>query len=229
MTDPRDQYIARVVKGRSFADVGGLWGTVNEKVSVAHRCGASELTMIDLSLPGRELWRLFEERRRALGVPEVRCISSDILILAESASCPEFDVVHCSGVLYHTPDPLRFLVALRKITREWLVLTSSITATRVKTKQGVLELPRAAALFLPALQGRERAIVKAHWQPFLGDENIVGLLGDPETLRPDDFAPWWWLPTVEALRGMCAVAGFAFEEGTYMWGDNAYVQLLSAR
>ena len=31
--DLRDDYIRRVVRGRSFADVGGLWGTVNEKVS----------------------------------------------------------------------------------------------------------------------------------------------------------------------------------------------------
>ena len=34
MTDVRDTYIAQVVAGKSFADVGGLWGTVNEKVSV---------------------------------------------------------------------------------------------------------------------------------------------------------------------------------------------------
>src|SRR5215203_3013979 len=33
--DPRDSYIAEVVKGRSFADVGGLWHTVNEKISFA--------------------------------------------------------------------------------------------------------------------------------------------------------------------------------------------------
>ena len=31
MNDPRDEYISQVAKGKSFADVGGLWGTVSEK------------------------------------------------------------------------------------------------------------------------------------------------------------------------------------------------------
>ena len=39
MSDVRDTYISQVVAGKSFADVGGLWGTVNEKVSVAHTHG----------------------------------------------------------------------------------------------------------------------------------------------------------------------------------------------
>jgi hypothetical protein len=35
-SDPRDVFLGRVARGRTFADVGGLWGVVNEKVSVAH-------------------------------------------------------------------------------------------------------------------------------------------------------------------------------------------------
>ena len=53
MRDVRDTYIRQVVAGKSFADVGGLWGTVNEKVSVAHAYGARALTMIDVS-PARQ-------------------------------------------------------------------------------------------------------------------------------------------------------------------------------
>ncbi len=30
MSEVRDTYIGQVVAGKSFADVGGLWGTVNE-------------------------------------------------------------------------------------------------------------------------------------------------------------------------------------------------------
>ena len=44
MRDVRDTYISQVVAGKSFADVGGLWGTVNEKVSVAHAHGARGLS-----------------------------------------------------------------------------------------------------------------------------------------------------------------------------------------
>ena len=39
--DPRDRFIHRVTAGRSFVDVGGLWGTINERVTVLEvRAGA---------------------------------------------------------------------------------------------------------------------------------------------------------------------------------------------
>lgn len=228
MRDLRDEYIGKVVNSKSFADVGGLWGTVNEKVSVAHAYGASALTMIDITPPEDELWRLFEDRRRALRLPEVLCVSNDIVVLAETSPCPQFDVVHCSGILYHMPDPIRFLVALRRITRGHLVLTSVVTATRVESEQGALELPQASALFIPALQKKERSILKSYWQRFVGD-GAIGLTCEATSWQPKDFAPWWWLPTVEALKMMCMAAGFDCQEGGYTWNDNAYVLLLSVR
>jgi hypothetical protein len=224
----RDAYIGRVVRGTSFADIGGLWGTVNEKVLVAHAYGASAFTMIDMTPLGHELWQLFESRRQTLRLPTVRCISDDVLLLAEAASCPQFDVVHCAGVLYHVPDPLRFLRALRKMTREFLVLTSVVTATRVQNEYGELRLPAAAALFLPALQAQEGAIVRAYWCRFVG-EGALGVTREVTTWRLDDYAPWWWLPTVEALQAMCRAAGFVQQDGGYFWNNNASVQLLSVQ
>lgn len=228
VSDLRDQYIAQVVKGKSFAEVGGLWGTVNEKVSVAHAHGASDLTMIDISPPESELWGLFEERRRSLRLPEVHCISNDLVVLSESVSCPQFDVVHCSGILYHIPDPLRLLRALRKVTGKYLVLTSAVTAKRIANEHGTLEIPQAAALFVPALQGKDRAIVQTYWKNFVGD-GAIGLTQEVQTWNLDDFAPWWWLPTVEALEALCRAAGFERQESGSTWNENAYVQLLSTR
>lgn len=225
MNDPRDEYIGKVVKDKTFADAGGLWGVVNEKVSVAHRYGASTLTMIDRVGPKDELWRLFEERRQHLGVPEVSCIVSDILALADLSPCPQFDVVHCSGVLYHIPDPLRLLTTLRKITREYLVLGSIVSGTKIESDQGILEIPNATALFVPALQGRERAIVQSYWQKLVGD-GAVGLTQETPW-QLDNYVPWWWLPTVEALKAMCESAGFHYVEGSPFWNGNAHVLLLS--
>jgi hypothetical protein len=226
--DLRDVYIGKVVKGKSFAEVGGLWGTVNEKVSVAHKGGASDLAMIDISPLESDLWRLFEERRQSLRLPEVRCISSDIVTLAEGASHLRFDVVHCSGILYHIPDPLRFLRALHAVTREFLVLTSVVTAARIANDQGTLEIPRAAALFVPALHERERAILQAYWRQVVGD-GAIGLTQETKVWNLDDFAPWWWLPTVEVLEALCMTAGFERRESGYTWNKNAYVQLLTVR
>ena len=226
MSDPRDKYLSEVVNGKSFADVGGLWGTEKEKVSVAQRYGASALTMIDVVPPTFEEWRLFEERRRDLGLPPVTCISGDLVKLVETNSCPQFDVVHCSGVLYHIPDPVRLMAALRKITREYLILCSVVTATNVESDHGTLEIPQAAALFIPALQERERAILSSYWWRFVGDQ-ALGLTSGEPSWRLDDFSSWWWLPTVEALRAICTVAGFRCQEGAYFWDKNAYVMLLS--
>ena len=190
--------------------------------------GACALTMIDISPVDSDLWTLFEQRRHTLRLPTVECVSGDILTLAEADSCPQFDVVHCSGILYHMPEPMRLLRALRKITRESLILTSAITATRVTGKKGVLEIPAAAMLCIPALREREYEIVQSYWQGVVGD-GAFGLTRELSEWHPEDFAPWWWLPTAEALRTMCEVVGFRCETGSPSWNGNAYTLRLSVR
>jgi hypothetical protein len=222
-SDPRDEFISRVVRGRSFVDVGGLWGTVNERVSIAHQHGANSLAMIDVSPSDGELWSLFEERRRALKLPDVQCVSGDVLTLDKTMPGLRFDVVHCSGVLYHMPDPVLFLAALHRLTTRHLILTSSVTATTIRNKKGVLEMPGGAVLFIPGLQTRERSILKSHWEKIT---TAVGLTTDSEW-NPADFGPWWWLPTVESLKAMCMSAGFRCIDGAYCWNNNAYTLLLS--
>jgi hypothetical protein len=226
MNDPRDEYIGKVVKGRSFADVGGLWGTVNEKVSVAHRAGASELTMLDVQEPESELWESFKQRLRTVDVPSVRCISADVIALAETQAAPRFDVVHCSGVLYHVRDPMRLLMALRKLTGSYLILSSAVTASKVSGAQGVLSMPEASAIFVPGLQGHEREVLRSYWSGVVGD-NAFGITADVASWSDEEFAPWWWLPTVQSLRAMCMAAGFRLMEGAHFWNGNAYSLLLS--
>jgi hypothetical protein len=227
MTDPRDQYIHRVVSGRTFAEVGGLWGTRNERVSVAHAGGARQLTMIDLSPADSHWWPKFRERCQTLSVPAAHELSAEILCLAEQPAPPVFDVVHCSGVLYHMPDPMRFLTALRRLTREYLVLTSSITADLIANESGILRVPSGGALFIPALTPTELAIVRADWLPLVG-ENAGGITC-PAVWRADDFGPWWWLPTIGCLKAMCEAAGFRVLDGETLWNDHAYTVLLETR
>jgi hypothetical protein len=226
--DPRDRFVNQVARGCTFVDVGGLWGTVNERASVAHAAGATEITMLDLSPADSHWWRKFEARREELGVPAVHAISGDVMALAAGPTPPCFDVVHCSGILYHIPDQLAFLSALRIITRKHLILTSSITATQISTEVGELTVPDGGVLFLPALSDRERAVLKAHWWPTVGDM-AHGLTRDLAVWKLDDFAPWWWLPTTTALVRMCQVTGFDVREVEHSWNGHAATLMLDVK
>lgn len=225
-SDLRDEYIARVVFGKTFAEVGGLWGTVNEKVSVARDHGATSLAMIDITPADGDLWTKFRDRMAELRVPNVREICGDICQLTNTDVSGPFDVVHCSGVLYHHPNPLMMLAALRRMTREYLVLTSAVTQTVIENECGRYDIPPSGVLFVPALSEKERRITRAYWQ-----KQGVAALGLTEACEysVDEFAPWWWLPTPTAMAAMCRTTGFKMEDGGPTWDGNSYTLLLSAQ
>ena len=221
--DIRDEYIAQVVPGRSFADVGGLWGVINEKVSVAHKLGAISVTMIDVKALAGDLWRQFQERMSSLGITNYHCISKDICELQLEEIGQPFDVVHCSGVLYHHPNPMLVLKALNRITREHLILTSATAQEVVQNENGRYQIPSSGVIFIPALDDSERKVLKEYWERV-----AVAALGITEkyAYRVEDFSAWWWLPTSAALRAMCTSVGFRILDSAVTWGNNALTLLL---
>jgi hypothetical protein len=219
--DLRDEYLSRVVRGRTFADVGGLWGTVNEKVSVAHRLGATAVTMIDMQPEGNEWWHRFHERMRSLDISGYQSICAQL----DAASGATYDVVHCSGVLYHHPNPLGLLADLRAITRRHLVLTSAITPAHVSNDAGDVQIGASTALFVPALDDAQRRVLAVHWKA--AGAEVLGITQAVD-YRLDDFGPWWWLPTVDALRAMVAACGLRIDDGGHTWNRNAYTLLCEA-
>ena len=223
--DLRDDFIARVVRGRSFADVGGLWGTVNEKVSVAARSEARAVTMIDISATGSELWLRFAERLASLGIGGCECISSDVCALVASGTAPQFEVVHCSGVLYHHPNPIWFLEALRRITTRHLILTSAVTQETISNDLGTYRVPPSGAIFVPALDQHERSILSKYW---LDKAGVGACFGITEAVRWDtrDFGPWWWLPTPRAMLAMAECVGFRVLDSGPTWNGNAHTAIL---
>jgi len=210
ISDPRDEYI-RSCERQDFADLGGLWGVTGEKVSVVHRYGATALTMGDI---GND-WKAFEERCRSLGIPAVQCIKQDILTLADEPNHPIYDVTHCSGVLYHLPNPMRLLEVLHKITRRHVILTSCVTQTEIRSDRGSLHVPDGGALFIPALKNKELSIVRSYWANFLGPDNIAIGITKPVEATHHKYDPWWWLFTVNTLKSMCSAAGFETVAGSY--------------
>jgi tetratricopeptide (TPR) repeat protein len=223
--DIRDRYIARVVKNKTFAEVGGLWGSVNEKVSVASKYGATSLTMIDVTPASVHLWQDFRDRMASFNITNYNCISQDITQIQLAEIDEPYDVVHCAGVLYHHPHPLQILVALRQITREHLILTSAITQEVIENEWGRYAIPASGVIFIPALDESERAVLTAYWQPYINSNTIIGLT-KKVVFEINDFAPWWWLPTASALQAMCKVAGFKILDKRLTWKNNALTLLL---
>ncbi len=224
--DIRDRYIARVVKGKTFAEVGGLWGTVNEKVSVASKYGAASLTMIDTTPASIHWWQDFRDRMTSLNIANYHCISQDITQIKLAEIGEPYDVVHCAGVLYHHPHPLQILVGLHQITGKHLILTSAITQEVIENEWGRYEIPVSGVIFIPALEEVERAILTAYWQPYIYSSPIIGIT-EKAVFDINDFSPWWWLPTAYALESMCKVAGFKVLDKGLTWKNNALTLLLS--
>ncbi|MEG3971326.1 tetratricopeptide repeat protein [Microcoleus sp. T2B6] len=223
--DIRDRYIARVAKGKTFAEVGGLWGTVSEKVSVASKYGAVSLTMIDAMPASLQWWQDFHDRMTSLNIANYHCINQDITQIQLADIGEPYDVTHCAGVLYHHPHPLQILVALRQITREHLVFTSVITQEVIENELGRYEIPASGVMFIPALDDAERALLTAYWRPYINNNQLIGIT-EKAVFDMNDFAPCWWLPTATALEAMCEVAGFKVLDKGLTWNNNALTLLL---
>ena len=63
-----DEIINSHVRDARLADIGGLWGLVNEKITVAVEAGCRAATMIDIAPINHRLWSHFEERALSMGV-----------------------------------------------------------------------------------------------------------------------------------------------------------------
>jgi hypothetical protein len=181
--------------------------------------------MIDISPKGSELWQRFAERLGSLGISGCECISSDVCALVANGSAPSFDVVHCSGVLYHHPNPISFLEVLRRITTRHLILTSAVTQESIANDLGTYNIPSSGAIFVPALSQSERDILSKYWRE---TASAGGCYGITETVKWDtrDFAPWWWLPTPRAMLAMAECVGFRVLDAGPTWNGNAHTALL---
>jgi hypothetical protein len=232
MNDKKNQWIAEAVAGKSFMDIGGLWGTINEKVSVAVKAGAARATMADIAPLDHALWRDFDARCASLGIDGYAKRRLDIVEPPQDVSELRHDVVHCSGIIYHVPDPYRMLANLRRVTGEHLILTSMVVPERIDNPGGSIAFPRDRAVFVPSMTDATRAIVARHFR----DHNVsIDGITQPMTERwlwPDDtpnFGPWWWLMSPPYLCGLVEVAGFTIVDTCWSWEALSYSVLARPR
>jgi hypothetical protein len=198
--EPRDDLIRRYAPGKSFADIGALWGIHGELTFLAEDSGATEITAVDMMTATPEF-----EAERAKRNSKVRFVQGDLHDEKTVEEIGVHDVVFCAGVLYHAPNPFHTLQQLRKITGQTLLL---LTAT-------IPEVPglENACVFYPGLsEGGRQAYIPASDGPRLG----INLPFIPSGSKRKEYGAgesgtydnWWWGISPSALDSMVEAAGF---------------------
>ncbi|HUZ29790.1 MAG TPA: class I SAM-dependent methyltransferase [Solirubrobacteraceae bacterium] len=189
----REELVQRFASGRTFADVGAMWQVDGAIAFLAEQCGARAITAVDLMAPTGAY--AAEHARRSSGV---RFVEGDVHDPAVVAEIGPHDVVWCSGVLYHSPNPLLTLQRLRSITTETLILAT----------ETIPEVPglAGACVFWPGLAQRDRRL-HARARP------SVKAVGLDSAFEPwQSYEAWWWGISRTALRGMLLASGFEVRE-----------------
>jgi hypothetical protein len=180
--------------------------------------------MIDLVPDDRaqgDLWGKFRARAEEADVADVRCVVASIDDPATPERVGVFDVVHCSGVLYHCPQPLHTLQQLAAITGQTLILGTATMPERVTTPAGTVEVGQGGALLVPALSYSQRTVL-GDWLLGVGGTGAMGLTAAMDTdWSPGDYAAWWWFFSRDFVAALLHVAGFEVQQVTSYWEGRA--------
>lgn len=205
-------WIRSIAKDKSFVDIGGLWGTVNEQVTVASLAGARAVAMVDMQPLGGKWWAAFEERCAERGVAGYEMMQADICAPDAVQKIGRFDIVHCSGVLYHVSNPFALVRDLALIAREYVILGSMLIPSRVEFDREVLEIGLGQMIAAPLLaQGdsAQKRLLASHFSK-LG-LSVAGVNAPNPTYIDKTgrhrTGPWWMLFTAETMVAMCELHG----------------------
>ncbi len=210
MGDHRDEWIGRIAAGKSFVDVGGLWGAVNEKITPAHNAGATSLCMVDIWAPGSEWWLKFRERCSTCGAGPVREVVTSVDNPNVRQSVGRYDIVHCGGVLYHSPNPFLTIRNLMSLASESLLLATAVMPPVVENEFGRLEFRSESAVCVPLIGEASRKILDKHLRDSYGG-GAYGVNAPVDAWYFDDgapnYGPWWWLWSADYVERMLAASG----------------------
>jgi hypothetical protein len=198
----REEVVRGRAAGKTFCDVGCMWKVNGRIAFVAEEAGAAAVTGVDVMNASPAF--LAEHERRA---SSVRFVRADVHEPATVAEVGPHEVVWCSGVLYHAPNPVLTLQRLRELTTELLILQTMTLPELPGVNQGLVFYPGVAN---PRLYAR--------W-----GEDAARSLRLPEP-GEDPYAPWWWGISHSALAAMLRAARF---EPVEQWGDPFAVHVLA--
>jgi SAM-dependent methyltransferase len=223
--------LRELVPGRSFAEVGGLWGLHNEMVSDALKADALSAAMIDttpLTNPG---WQQLRERVAAETPRGFTTLQADACAANFAQSVGTFDIVHSPATVFHVHTPPAYLLNLRKITNEYLIITSMTLPEKLSYGGNELDLSGGRFLSTHQLDETQAAVLNAHFAAVgLGKAGIVEK--GENLLLPNgmpNFSPWWWLFTAESLRRLLSAVGFDVVSVGESWPGRAHSFLCRPR
>lgn len=204
-TEIRVDWIREHAPGRSFADIGGMFKLVGDLAFLAEESGATSVTMFDVGDPdlpceGHPDWGIFADKRDKRG-SKVRYVQGDLEDPASPDRIGLHDIVFCSGVLYHTPNPVRQLLHLREITGELLYLSTLI----------VPEIPGfpQACVYYPHLPDAARVPYAAGYG---WADQLLGIGGPVDEQPMRGYGNCFWGITRSALIAMLRTARFEVVE-----------------
>ncbi len=183
--------VRRFARGKSFADIGALWGVHGANAFAAEEAGATRSVAVDVYPATAE----FLEARAKRG-SKVEFVQGDINSGETAAKIGRCDVVLCAGVVYHTPDPSHMFSRLRSITKETLILNTA----------SIPEVPglKNMAVFYPYLDESQRKI----WNRGIGTQRAITGPYEPQ----EGYANWFWGMTPSCIESLLKVAGFEVVE-----------------
>jgi SAM-dependent methyltransferase len=191
-TNANTHWIKTLAQGKKFVDVGCMWAVTGDYCFLAEKSGASQVVGIDIYPPQKE----FIEKIQ-LYKSNVKFVKGDInseetvkSTLNELSGTAE--LVFCSGVLYHVPDPVFTLRKLGSLLSDGGQL---ILNTMTIPEQGT----PCTSILLSGLDTDEIT-------PYILGRQGVGLTEKFDVTQ--GYANWVWGMTPSCVREMVKIAGF---------------------
>lgn len=183
-----------------------MWNVNGQIAFLAEQSGATTVTGLDVM---RSTDEFTTEHTRRSSV--VRFIQGDLHDPATVSEVGRHDVVWCSGLLYHSPNPVLALERLRSITGQYLILAT----------ETIPEVPglAQATVFYPGLPDGDR---EAHASARPG---AVALGINTPFERSQSYGAWWWGFSRSAVTAMVRSGGFEVIEEH----GNAFTAVVVAR
>ena len=206
----KHKWIVELARGRSFIDIGGLWGTTNETVCLASKSDAKTVTMADIQPFGNKWWTAFHERCKGFGVSDYESIRMDICDRNALDTSRKWDFIHCSGIIYHVSDPLQLIQNLKSICMEYLIISSITIPERIENRYGILESPTGTCHLVHTMPEDRREIIRQFLEESKRNPDVVSHKTHDELFKVNGAVktgPWWWLYSPRTLEAMCELCG----------------------